>query len=117
LRNAPTPPVLARLTREHTKRPAQAGTGRPEEAGSSSSRYCLAVYGLAGLDFGSAFRAEKWAAPGEVSLDGVDDEGESPSGDFAGGLDCSVGGASSGLGLDFGGHDLPPVIALGRWPG
>jgi tetratricopeptide (TPR) repeat protein len=77
----------------------------------------LAVHGLVGLDRGSAFRAEKWAAPGEVPLDGVDDEGESPPGDLPGGLDCPVGGASSGLGLDFCGHDLPPVIALGASPG
>ena len=44
----------------------------------------LAVYGLVGLDLGSAFRAEKWAAPGEVPLDGVDDEGESPTRGFRG---------------------------------
>lgn len=77
----------------------------------------LAVRGSVGLDRGSAFRAEKWAALGEVPLDGVYDEGESPPWDFPGGLDCSVGGASSGLGLDFGGHDLHPVIALGGPPG
>ncbi len=73
--------------------------------------------GSVGFDRLSAFRAEKWAAPGAVPLDREDDEGESPPGDLPGGPDRSVGRASSGLSLDFGGHDLPPVMHLDGPPG
>jgi hypothetical protein len=38
LRNAPTPPVLARLTREHTERSGTGGHGRPEDQAASSPR-------------------------------------------------------------------------------
>src|ERR1017187_9088038 len=71
----------------------------------------------AGLGCGSAFGAEKWAAPGDGAPGAVDDEGESHFRDFSCRLDRSVGGASPGLGLDFCGHGVPPVIALNGWPG
>src|SRR5208282_6901003 len=74
----------------------------------------LAVYGSVGLDRLSAFWAEKRLALGPGPQESVDDERESHLRDFAGGLDRSVGHALPGLGLDFGGHGLPPVIALGR---
>lgn len=85
----------------------------------SDAHWCspLAVYGSVGLDRGSAFRAEKRLTLGPGPQESEDDEGESHFRDFACGLDCPVGGALSGLGLDFGGHDLPPVIALGGPPG
>jgi hypothetical protein len=72
-----------------------------------------AVYGLAGFDRLSAFWAEIRLALGPGSHESVEDERKSHFWDFACGLDCSVGHASSGLGLDFCGHDLSPVIALG----
>src|SRR5437763_8481755 len=64
----------------------------------------------AGFDRGSAFWAEERLVLGPGAQDGVDDEGKSPSRNFACGLDRSVNRTSSGLGLDFGGHDLSPVI-------
>src|ERR1022692_4693765 len=81
----------------------------------SDAHWCSHVGcdGSVGLDRGSAFWAEKWAALGDGPPGAVDDEGESHFRDFSCGLDCPVGGASSGLGLDFCGHGLPPVIALG----
>src|SRR5579872_30451 len=66
--------------------------------------------GSIGLDGSSAFRAEERAAPGGGPPDGVDDVGESHFRDLTRGLDRSVRGASSGLGLDFHGHGLSPVM-------
>src|SRR6516225_132986 len=61
------------------------------------------------LDGCSAFGAEERAALGDGPPYGVDDERESRFRDLARCRDGSVRGASSGLGLDFGGHGLPPV--------
>src|SRR5215467_1354071 len=66
------------------------------------------------LDGCPAFWAEEWAALGDGPPDGVDDVGEAHLRDLAGCLDCSVRGASSGLGLDFLGHGFPPV-RVGAW--
>src|SRR5487761_1723294 len=66
------------------------------------------------LDGFSAFWAEEGSALGGGPPDGVDDEGESRFRDFTRCLDCSVRGASSGLGLDFLGHGLPSVM-VGGW--
>ncbi|MFY9774809.1 MAG: hypothetical protein WAK28_09595 [Trebonia sp.] len=74
----------------------------------------LAVYGSVGLDRFSALRAEKRLALGPGPQESVDDQRESHLRDFACGLDRSVSHTLPGLGLDFGGHGLPPVIALGR---
>src|SRR5215471_18920833 len=77
----------------------------PQSEVSTRSSRCRRVC----LDGGSAFWAEEWAALGDGPPDGVDDVGESHLRDFTGCLDRSVSGASSGLGLDFDGHGLPPV--------
>src|SRR5580693_4364642 len=69
------------------------------------------------LDGCSAFWAGVWAALGEGPPEGVDDEGESHLRDLTRCVDCSVRGASSGLGLDLSGHGLPPVTVSGQLSG
>lgn len=73
----------------------------------------LAVYGSVGLDRRSAFWAEKRLALGPGPQESVDDERESHLRDLACGLDRSVAHALPGLGLDFGGHGLPPNDRVG----
>src|SRR5690242_10899623 len=70
--------------------------------------------GLVRLDGCSALRAEERAALGDGPPDGVDDERKSHFRDLTRRLGRSVGRASSGSGLDFLGHGLPPVT-VGAW--
>src|SRR5215470_12357481 len=95
----------------HTALAGSAGRNRSQKPPPRSSR-CRAIC----LDGGSAFWAEERAALGDGPPDAVDDVGEAHLRDFTGCLDRSVGGASSGLGLDFLGHGLPPV-RVGGLPG
>src|SRR5690242_21320739 len=85
---------------------------RPVSGGSGGRKELWA--GLVRLDGCSALRAVERAALGDGPPDGVDDEGESHCRHLTRCLDCSVRGASSGSGLDFLGHGLPPVT-VGAW--
>src|SRR6516165_6017975 len=68
-------------------------------------RGCLSVC----LHCLSTFGAEEWLALGPGPHKGVVDVRESHLGHVPSGLDRPVSGASPGLGLDFCGHDLPPM--------
>src|SRR5689334_9521581 len=86
----------------------------PKVVPGGSARWKELRAGLVRLDGCSALRAEERAAPGDGPPDGVDDEGKSHFRDLTRCLDRPVRSASSGSGLDFGGHGLPPVT-VGAW--